>query len=228
MNRQNARSDRALCRRKICRPALGLPVAFALWAAGFAGPALAEVDHSKHLAAPQGAPATPMPIKVSDPTLTNQHGQRVKFRSQALGDRIVIMDFVYTTCTTVCPVLTALLAQVQARLGERLGQDVAMVSVTVDPVRDTPARLKAYGAKHRVSDEWLWLTGPTTTVNDLLKELDVWAPDFTQHPSVVMVGDAMTNQWTRLYGFPSPDAIMAKVDELTLARSNHSPVASGR
>jgi protein SCO1/2 len=135
-----------------------------------------------------------------------------------IGDRIVVMDFVYTTCTTVCPVLSALFSQVQNRLGDDLGEDVVLVSLTVDPVRDTPQRLKAYAAKHRAGPEWRWLTGPKTTVEDVLIGVGAYSVNFEDHPSMVLVGDVHTGQWHRLFGFPSPDRILELVDDLRSGR----------
>jgi len=157
-------------------------------------------------------------IKLSDRKLVNQSGEPVKFASDVVGQRIVVMDFVYTSCTTVCPVLSAILEQVQERLGERLGPEVTMVSISVDPTRDTPARLAAYAAKHQARDGWVWLTGEKPTVDLVLQDLGAYAPAFEDHPSMVLVGDSRSGVWTRYFGFPGPDQIMARVNELAAAR----------
>ena len=146
----------------------------------------------------------------------------VLFVSDVIGDRIVVMDFVYTTCTTVCPVLSAVFGQVQDKLGERLGQDVFLVSVTVDAVRDTPPRLKAYAAKHNARDGWIWLTGDEPVVDDVLEGLGAYSPNFEDHPAMVLVGDGSTGEWSRFFGFPSADRIMARVDELLAARQSNA------
>jgi len=143
----------------------------------------------------------------------------VRFKTEVVGDRIVVLDFVYTTCTTVCPVLSALFSQLQGKLGDRLGRDVFLVSVTVDPNRDTPARLKAYAAKHGAGEGWTWLTGDKSSVDRVLKGLEAYTANFEDHPSQVMVGDGRSGVWTRFYGFPSPAQILAKVDELAAARN---------
>ena len=159
-------------------------------------------------------------IKLSDRELVNQAGEKLKFASEVVGDHIVVMDFVYTSCTTVCPVLSAILGQVQERLGDRLGPEVKMVSISVDPTRDTPGRLAAYAAKHKARDGWVWLTGEKPTVDRVLTELGAYAPAFEDHPSMVLVGDSRSGEWTRYFGFPGPDQIMARVDELAMARQN--------
>jgi protein SCO1/2 len=158
-------------------------------------------------------------VDLRDRTLLDQDGKEVRFVSDVIGDNIVVMDFVYTTCTTVCPVLSALFRQVQDRLGDRLDKEVVMVSLTVDPVRDTPQRLKAYSAKHRAAPGWVWLTGPKTTVEDVLIGVGAYSVNFEDHPSMVLVGDGRTGEWKRLFGFPSPDRIMQLVEELEESRS---------
>jgi len=157
-------------------------------------------------------------IVLPDTELVTQDGMSVRLKSDVVADRIVVIDFVYTTCTTVCPILSAILGQVQNLLEDRLGQDVVLVSISVDPNRDTPARLKAYAARYRAQDGWVWLTGPKQTVDAVLEQLGAYAPNFEEHPSMVLVGDDLTGNWTRFLGFPGAAEIMTKVDELTAAR----------
>jgi protein SCO1/2 len=185
------------------------------------GDTAGEDPHAHHKAM-MSAPPDPgktVSVTIEDLTLVDQDGRSVPFKMGVIGDRLVVMDFVYTTCTTVCPVLSALFAQLQGKLGDRLGRDVFLVSVTVDPNRDTPARLKAYAAKHGAREGWTWLTGDKSSVDRVLKGLEAYTPNFEDHPSQVLVGDGRSGVWTRFYGFPSPAQIMAKVDELAAARN---------
>ena len=180
-----------------------------------------EADPHAHHRAMMKKPAEPAKsadVELLDLPLVDQNGRKVKFVSEVIGDKIVVMDFVYTTCTTVCPVLSAVFGQVQGQLGERLGEDVVLVSVSVDPTRDTPQRLKAYAAKHDAQPGWVWLTGPKTTVDDVLDGLGAYTPNFEDHAAMVLVGDGATGAWSRFYGFPNPDRIMQQVDLLEAAR----------
>lgn len=197
-------------------------IAAALFASA---PAIAQ-DHSQHQhhqhAAQAGAekPAA-VQVKYGDTTLTDQDGRKVKLKSEVFGDKLVVIDFAYTTCTTICPVLTALLVKVQNALADRQGKEVALVTITVDPARDTPARLKEYAAKNGAKTGWIWLTGSTGTVNDVLKGFGAYAPNFEDHPPLVLVGDPKSGNWTRFFGFSDPKTILAKVDELSHARHQH-------
>lgn len=174
-------------------------------------------EHHQHQAAKKEA-ASAIKVKYGDDVLVNQDGRKVKLKSEVFGDRLVVMDFAYTTCTTVCPVLTAVLVKVQAELGDSVGRDVQMVTITVDPARDTPARLKEYAGKHGVKDGWAWLTGPVATVNGVLDGFDAYTANFEEHPPMVVVGDPVTGKWTRFFGFADPKDIVAKVEELRAAR----------
>jgi protein SCO1/2 len=158
-------------------------------------------------------------VELLDRVLLDQHGKEVKFVSDVIGDRIVVMDFVYTTCTTVCPVLSAVFAQLQKKLGDRLGDDVVLVSVSVDPVRDTPQRLKAYSRIHKAQPGWIWLTGQKGTMDDVRNGLGAYSPNFEDHAAMVLIGDGQDGQWSRFYGFPNPDRLIERVNALQAARN---------
>jgi protein SCO1/2 len=195
----------------------------------------AESEHAQHQHAAAGEddphaahkammnkpaePAESTRVDLLDHLLLDQHGREVKFVSDVIGDRIVVMDFVYTTCTTVCPVLSAVFGQVQNRLGDRLGDDVVLVSVSVDPIRDTPQRLKAYSKIHRAQPGWIWLTGKKRTMDEVLDGLGAYSPNFEDHAAMVLIGDGQDGEWSRFYGFPNPDRIVARVNALQAARN---------
>jgi protein SCO1/2 len=190
--------------------------------AAFALSAHADEDpHAKHRAMmkQQSQPAVESTrVDLRDRPLVNQDGEEMLFVSDVIGDNIVVMDFVYTTCTTICPVLSALFAQVQNKLGDQLGSEVMLVSVSVDPIRDTPQRLKAYSAKHHAGDGWVWLTGPKPVVDDVLTGVGAYTTNFEEHPSMVLIGDGRSGEWKRLFGFPNPDRIVQVVHELQQRR----------
>lgn len=182
------------------------------------------VDHSQHMQQMAGAQkSAAAQVKYGDAVLSDQHGKKRKLKSEVFGDKLVVIDFAYTNCTTICPVLTALMVKVQDALGARQGSEVVLVTITVDPARDTPAHLKEYAAKYGVKGGWTWLTGPTGTVNETLKGFGAYAVNFEDHPPMVLVGDPVSGEWTRFFGFSDPAAIVARVDELAHARhAKHS------
>lgn len=174
-------------------------------------------DHSKHQM-PAAEKRSTVKIKFDDSVLIDQDGHARKFKSEVIGDRLVVIDFAYTTCTTVCPVLTALMGRVQRALRESGPAGVQLVTITVDPARDTPARMRAYAAQYGAQPGWTWLTGPTGRVNEVLKGFGAYSPRFEDHPPLVLVGDPKSGHWTRFVGFADPEDLLAKVRELHAAR----------
>ena len=206
------------------RSALTVIAALAL-ATASAGLRAHDASHHKQHAPAAKAPST-LRVKLPDAVLTDQHGRTARFKSDFVGDRLVLVNFVYTTCTTVCPVQSALFADLQQRLGDRVGREVALISVTVDPLRDTPLRLKEFSAQYQAGPGWSFLGGSKQAVDEVLNAFGAYTPNFADHPAVVLVGDPRSGEWTRFFGFPGSDQIMARLKQLQAARQG-SPVATG-
>ena len=153
-------------------------------------------------------------------SMLNQYGDKVDLRKDVIGGKIVVINFVYTTCTTVCPVVSSIFTMVQKSLGERMGKDVALITITVDPTRDTPHRLLKYSKNFNPGTGWSWLTGDKKTVDKTLSALGAYTPNFEDHPAMVLIGDDSNSEWYRYYGFPAPDVIETRVKELLSNRSS--------
>lgn len=175
-----------------------------------------------HHAAPADPAQQAARVRLHDLQLVDVGGAAVRFKSEAVGNRIVVLGFIYTSCTTICPVTSAVLADVQGRLieklGDQFGRDVGLVTLTVDPATDTPERLKDYAGNFGTPTGWLWLTGDKPKVDKVLAGLGAYAADFTRHSGAVLVGDARTGEWTRFFGVPDSSAIVARVEQLLAAR----------
>jgi protein SCO1/2 len=180
----------------------------ALMAVG--GPAVAHDSHSAHAqqaAGDKAAQASAVRIRLDDATLRDQDGRELRLLGDALAKRVTVVNFVFTTCTTICPVSSATLAELQRRLGARMGNEVKLVTITTDPARDTPARMKETAARYGAGSGWLWLTGRKGEIDRVLKSFGAYTPNPEDHPPITLVGSAASGPWTRLYGF-------ANVDEL--------------
>lgn len=165
----------------------------------------------------------PVSVKLPDVELLDQDGKRVRFKSDVVGGRLVVIDLIYTTCPVVCPILSATFANLQGRLGDRLGRDVLLVSISVDPLTDIPPRLKEYAKKWGAKPGWIFLTGEKRNVDTILRGLNAYAADFTNHPSTILVGDGLRHDWTRFYGFPTPDLVHDKLNEVATRRQAKRP-----
>jgi protein SCO1 len=157
-------------------------------------------------------------VHLYDLELLTQEGNRVKFKSDVIGDKVVAMTFIYTTCTTICPIYNAIFGQLQPMLGERLGREVIMVSITLDPTKDVPRRMKREAEKFKAKPGWIYLTGEKQNVDQVLKGLGAYFPDFAEHPPMALVGDGKTGTWKRFNGFPRPEQLLAMIDDLLAAR----------
>ncbi|MBE0625321.1 MAG: SCO family protein [Burkholderiales bacterium] len=199
--------------------------AFAGLALALAMPAVSAHQNHAHPAqhAEAAQAAGKMQIKVPDTVLTDQNGKSLRLRTEAMADRLVVINFVYTSCSTVCPVQSALFADLQQRLGERAGSEVALISVTVDPLRDTPARLKEFAAGYGAGPGWSLYTGSSQAVDEVLKAFDAYTANFTEHPPAVLVGDPRSGAWVRFFGFPSTEQILGRMKELQAARQGLPP-----
>jgi len=154
------------------------------------------------------SPSNTVQMRVPDLELINQDGEKGRFVSDFIGERLAAVTFTFTSCTTICPILDGIFGQVQTRLGDRLGQDVILLTLSVDPVTDIPNRLKAHAKKIEARPGWTFLTGQKQKVNDILKALEVYSPDIVNHPPTVFIVDGRQGLWTRLNGFPSPSKIV--------------------
>ncbi|HEX2255109.1 MAG TPA: SCO family protein [Afifellaceae bacterium] len=206
---------------KLSGCALGLALALATpW------PALAH-DAAHHAAqdtasdmANDTPAAEPTRVQLLDLALVDSEGREQLFRSEVLADRIVALNFIYTSCTTVCPVMSAIFGAVQEELGDR--PDIRLVTISIDPATDLPPRLNRYAQQFGPGPGWTFLTGEKTRVTKVLAGLGAFAPEFEEHPSMVLIGDASRNVWRRFYGFASPDAIVAELERLAAARRDHA------
>ncbi|HSN88416.1 MAG TPA: SCO family protein [Thermoanaerobaculia bacterium] len=182
--------------------------------ATWTGPLFAQHEHHQHQAAaaePDKLAAQPVAgLDIPDVPVMDQDGNAVRFYSDLVKGKVVAVNFVFTTCTTICPPMGANFAKLQKVLGERVGKEVHLISVSVDPATDTPERMKAWGQKFGAGPGWTLVTGDRNDITRLLKALGVYTPDINDHSPLVLVGNDAQGQWTRAYGLASP----AKVAEL--------------
>ncbi|WP_448177771.1 SCO family protein, partial [Stenotrophomonas maltophilia] len=98
-------------------------------------------------------------MKFANVPLLDQDGKSVRLEPDLVQGKIVVMSFIYTSCTTVCPVVSSILGKVQKQLGARVGDEVQLVSISIDPQRDDPKRLQEYARSFQQGPGWSWLTG---------------------------------------------------------------------
>jgi protein SCO1/2 len=154
-------------------------------------------------------------LNVPDVPMVDQNGKPVRFYTDLVKDRVVAVNFVFTTCTTICPPMGANFAKLQKLLGERAGRPVHLISVSIDPGTDTPERLKAWSQKFGAGPGWTLVTGDREQVTQLLKALGVYTPRLGDHSPLVLIGDDVHHHWTRAYGLAPPAKIAELIDQMT-------------
>jgi protein SCO1 len=157
-----------------------------------------------HLPAPAagrsvGAVASAAVLMKSVPNVRvrTQNNQEVRFYDDLIKGKIVIMNFMFTTCTTLCPRGTPNLVNVQQALGEHMGRDVFMISVSVDPEHDTPDVLKDYADRYHAGAGWVFVTGALEDIDLIRRNVGVVRDDEdrTQHTGMLIYGDDARRTW---------------------------------
>lgn len=146
--------------------------------------------------------------------LLDQNGQKVRFYTDFVQGKTVVISFFFTSCKTICPPLTAIMSQVQRKLLHEGRSDIQLISISVDPVKDTPLRLKAWSKNFSAQEGWVFLTGKKITVDRLLKSLRTFTPDPQDHTPMVLLGNEPQGVWKQVNGLSSADIIADAVKAL--------------
>ena len=138
--------------------------------------------------------------------LTTQDGETMRFFDDMIKDKIVAINFIYTTCPDTCPLETAKLVSVQEVLGDRLGKDVFFYSITIDPDHDTPEVLQEY--KERFKANWTFLTGKEDDIILLRRKLGLYVEEIqdgsNNHNVNMIIGNQKTGRWMKRSPFENP------------------------
>ena len=153
---------------------------------------------------------------VPDVTLVDEAGRTVRLRELLAGDEPVMVNFIFTTCQVICPVMSRIFAGVQRELGGEAAR-VRLVSISIDPEQDTPERLRAYAARFGAGPGWTFLTGRIQDVVAVERAFDAYLGDKMNHRPVTLLRQRQDRPWVRLDGVASP---------ADLAREYHQQVAS--
>lgn len=189
--------------------ALAFPVVVACAAEGDA-PADPHAHHHHLMDAPPAVTRTVTRVTVPPVALVRADGKAVSLAGELDDDRPLLVNFIYTTCTTVCPVMTQTFAELQKRLGANASK-VKMVSISIDPEEDTPARLSEYAKRYGAGPQWSFLTGSADASVTAQRAFGAYRGDKMNHSPSTFYRSSPTDSWVRLDGFVTPTALM---DEL--------------
>ena len=171
------------------------------------------------------APSAGNQLEIPSVALLDQEGRPVDFRDLVVG-KVVAMNFVFTTCTTVCPPMGANFGKLQQLLGSRAGREIHLISVSIDPAVDTPDRLRSWSRKFGAGVGWTLVTGTKPAVNGLLKDLGVFVADKQYHSPITLLGNESAGIWQRTNGLTPATELLRQLEGLAaLQGSNTEEVA---
>jgi protein SCO1/2 len=131
-----------------------------------------------------------------------------------LQDKVVVINSFFSSCTDSCPAMSGTLAKIQDWLGDRLGRDAFIVSISVDPERDTPPVLKEYAQRFKARPGWSFLTGKPQDVEIVLQKLGQYVDAREDHLNVFIIGNERTGLWKKAFGLAKPADIIKVVDSV--------------
>jgi cytochrome oxidase Cu insertion factor (SCO1/SenC/PrrC family) len=155
--------------------------------------------------------------QIPDGRVYDQDGTPLNFYTDLIKGRTVAINFIFTTCTGICPPMTATLRRVQQNLPTR-SPAIQLISVTVDPETDTPPRLREFAAKFHAGPGWTFVTGERADIDSILRALGVAVANKNDHTPMILIGNEQAHYWTRVYGLSSPTVLveaLAKAADLS-------------
>lgn len=150
----------------------------------------------------------------SDVELINQDGQKIRFYTDVLKDKVVIINTFFITCKNICPPMNRNMEKVQEALGDRLGKDAFLVSISVDPEFDTPPRLKEYSRKFHARPGWIFLTGKKENVDWALYKLGQYVETKDGHTSIIIIGNEPKGLWKKAFGLANAVELIKVVEDV--------------
>ncbi len=202
-----------------------------------AGSAWAHSEGSAPAAPQQKEPVADIPAKktarpdarayFTDTELVTQDGKKVRFYSDVLEGHTVVINVIYTNCKDACPLITQKLIEVKGQIGDLFGNQVHFVSISSDPVRDTPAALKAFAKKQKADvPGWVFLTGDKKNIDFILKKLGQFSEHVEEHSTLLIAGNVPEKRWSKIRpDAPSP-AIATRLQLLAKPDSFLGPVGA--
>ena len=165
----------------------------------------AALASAPNIAAAQGPGSDYFP---NLPVVT-QDGKTVRFYDDLIKGKIVVVSFIFASCTDFCPLTTARMLQVEEKLGDLVGRDIFFYSITVDPENDTPEKLKEYAQAYSTGPGWRFVTGKPEDIRIILAKLGERRRKLTDHRNDIVIGNDATGEWSK-------DSLFGNLDRLVM------------
>ncbi len=181
---------------------------------GFATAAAHDMSMAAHAA---GGPTTSLrDYAVPAVRLVREDGKAVSLPDELNDGRPVVLNFIFTTCTSICPLMSSTFEQFDRRLGADAGK-VHLMSISIDPEHDTPARLQEYARKFHAGPEWQHYTGTLDASVAAQRAFDVYRGGKMSHSLVTLMRAAPGKPWLRIEGWATPDDLVREYRQLLAA-----------
>jgi peroxiredoxin len=151
-------------------------------------------------------------VAIPDLVLRDQEGRKIRFYSDLIKDKVIVLSFFYTSCLYSCTTQGRVFSKLQSLLGERLGKSVFLISVTTDPAKDNPAKLKAWGSRYKMQPGWTLVTGEEDKMNQLLVTFTGNPSGGGTHLPATFIGNDSKGVWTSATGEFAPEQLLKVVD----------------
>jgi cytochrome oxidase Cu insertion factor (SCO1/SenC/PrrC family) len=162
------------------------------------------------------------PVVAGTATADKAAAEELKFYDEVLKDNIVVISFIFTNCQSACPLMTRNLTMIRDMLGEDERRSIQFISISIDPLRDTPSAMKEFARKHDADIEgWLWLTGQPDDVNYITKRLGSYTDDPEMHTTTLLAANVPNAHWTKIEPNVPPNGVVARLR--MLAEENATP-----
>lgn len=173
-------------------------------------------EHAAHMAkaATAGYQRSERAYSIPDVTLIDADGRPVQLRKLLATQDPVMMNFIFTTCGAICPVMSKVFSEVPSSLGVQAGK-LRMISISIDPENDTPAKLKSYAKTYGATARWTFLTGRVADVKAIQLAFDTYRGDKMNHEPATLLHSAPDKAWVRIDGFASSDELAREYRKLT-------------
>jgi protein SCO1/2 len=149
--------------------------------------------------------------------VTRADGKRLALADAIDDGRPVLLNFIYTSCTAICPITSQVFLELRERMSVAQRDGVNMVSISIDPEQDTPARLTDYAKRYGGAGVWSHYTGSSADAIEIQRAFETWRGDKMNHQPTTFLRAAPGKPWVRLDGFYTPAALFGEYQKLTSA-----------
>jgi cytochrome oxidase Cu insertion factor (SCO1/SenC/PrrC family)/cytochrome c2 len=146
--------------------------------------------------------------------VVDQNGGSGRFYDDKIKGKTVVISFIYTSCQDICPLTTARMAQLEEKLGDAMGRDVFFYSMTVDPVNDTPEKMKKFAEAFGAGPGWQFLTGTFENIKTINAALGDTSKELYEHRNEIVIGNDVTGEWSRNNLFGDLDRLVIDVKSM--------------